>query len=285
MNNIQIGKYNTLNVIKAVDFGLYLDGGDPDDGGWGNILLPSRYVPANANVGDNLKVFIYFDSEDRIIATCEKPKAIVGEFAYLRVADVNAAGAFLDWGLPKDLLVPYAEQSRKMRQGAYYVVRLYQDDESQRITGSTRLGQFLDQTPPPYQRGDKHRGLVMAKTDLGYKVIIEHQHTGMLYHNEVFCSLTIGQSLEVIIAHIRQDNKIDLRLQTPDKSDLSELEQAIMDKLHANQGLLHISDKTPPQTIYQTFSVSKKHFKRAISRLYKQRQIVITPDSIHLPHV
>lgn len=280
--NIQIGQYNTLTVIKAVDFGLYLDGGNPNDEGWGEILLPARYVPADTNVGDEINVFVYFDSEDRIIATTEKPKACVGEFAYLRAVDVNAAGAFLDWGLPKDLLVPYVQQAKKMRQGAYYVVYVYQDDESERVTASAKLSRYLDKTPPAYPRGEKLSGLIMAKTDLGYKVIIENQHSGMLYHNEVFTTLNIGQRVNVFIQKIRDDGKIDLRLERP-KQQSSELEQRILDKLAANNGILRLSDKTPPEEIYRVFSVSKKHFKRAISHLYKQRLIVVEADFITLP--
>ncbi len=283
MQTIKIGQYNTLRVTKVVDFGLYLDGGDIDQGGWGNILLPARYVPADTEVGDELTVFIYFDSEDRIIATTEKPKACVGEFAYLRVVDVNAAGAFLDWGLPKDLLVPYVQQARKMRQGAYYLVYVYQDEESERVTASAKLSRFLDNTPPDYPRGKPLDATVMAKTDLGYKVIIENRHSGMLYHNEVFTTLNIGQKVKVFVRKIREDGKIDVKLETVSKHQLSALEQTILAKLAANQGFLRVSDKTPPEEIYRLFSVSKKNFKRALSRLYKQRLIVIEADYIALP--
>ncbi len=282
MKEIKIGQYNTLTVTKAVDFGLYLDGGDIDEGGWGNILLPARYVPADVAISDEITVFIYFDSEDRIIATTEKPKATVGEFAFLRVVDVNKVGAFLDWGLPKDLLVPYIQQANKMQKGAYYVVYIYQDDESERITASARLNRFLDETPADYPLGKKLNGLIMAKTDLGYKVIIENAHTGMLYHNEVFTHLNIGQKVSIFINKIREDGKIDLKLETLKKSELSVLEQQILDKLSVNNGVLKISDKMPPEEIYRLFSVSKKNFKRALSHLYKQRLIVIEKGYIEL---
>ncbi len=281
-NTINIGQYNTLRITKIVDFGVYLDGGDEDNGGWGEILLPARYVPAGSSVGDEITVFIYFDSEDRIIATTEKPKAIVGEYAYLRAVDVNKAGAFLDWGLCKDLLVPYSEQANKMRKGAFYLVYIFQDEESERITASSRISRFLNQTPASYQLGARVPVMIMASTDLGYKAIIDNSHTGMLYHNEIFEPLKIGQQLVATVKKIRDDGKIDLSLPVLDKRDLSELEQTILDRLHANHGVLQLGDKTPPQEIYQVFGASKKNFKRAISRLYKQHLIEVSPNSICL---
>lgn len=276
-NLVRIGNINTLEVTKTVDFGVYLNGRE-----WGEILLPARYVPADIVLGQTITVFVYFDSEDRIIATRETPKVCVGEFAYLRVVDVNAAGAFLDWGLPKDLQVPYAEQTSKMRRGAFYLVAVYQDEESERITASAKLGRFLDKTPANYKEGQTINGLVMAKTDLGYKVIIEHQHTGLVYDSEVFETLSIGQKVQVLIAKVRDDGKIDLRLPQPEKSDLSDLENAILQRLQANYGQLALGDKTSPETVYQVLGVSKKNFKRALSRLYKQRRITIEAQRIML---
>ncbi len=281
-NSVKIGDYNKLTVTKVVNFGVYLDGGDEENNGWGEILLPARYVPADCEVGQELQVFVYFDSEDRIIATTETPKAKVGEFAYLRVTDVNDAGAFLDWGLAKDVLVPYNQQANRMRKGAFCLVYLYQDEESERVTASSKVSRFLNKQPPEYKVGDVVDGLVMAQTDLGYKVIINHCHTGMLYHNEIFASLKIGQRVSVQVKKIRDDEKIDLKLQTVSKNNLSELEQTILDKLARNHGLLRVGDKTPPAEIYQLFGVSKKNFKRAVSHLYKQRLIVVKADSIAL---
>lgn len=279
---VNIGCWNELTVTKNVDFGVYLDGGNPNDGGWGEILLPARYVPADLHVGNTINVFIYFDSEDRIIATTETPKATVGQFAYLRAVTVNRLGAFPDWGLPKDVLAPFSEQGNRMRKGAFYLVYLFQDEESERITASSRVSRFLNQHPPQYTVGEVVNGLVMAETDLGYKVIINHQHTGMLYHNEIFQPLKIGQPLTLTIKKIRDDNKIDLQLNHPQKADLSELEHAILGKLAANHGVLNIGDKTPPEVIYKAFKVSKKNFKRAVSRLYKQRLIEVDANSIQL---
>lgn len=280
MNALRIGDFNTLSVIKTTEIGVYLDGGNPHDDGWGDILLPARYVPAHCEVGDELCVFLYFDSEDRLIATIDVPKAKVGEFAYLRVVDVNRAGAFLDWGLSKDVLCPYVEQAKPLRKGFYALVYLYQDDESERITASSKLSKFLDKTEKNFRVGQTLNGLVMAPTDLGYKVIINQAHTGMLYQNEVFSELKIGQNVTVQIQKIRDDGKIDLRLPRPDKNDLSELEQDIMRRLSANHGVLALGDKAPPEEIYRVLGVSKKNFKRAISRLYKQRLIVVEAQRI-----
>lgn len=277
---IKIGQWQSLKVTKIVDFGVYLNGGDEEFGGWGDILLPARYAPADAEIGDSIYVFIYFDSEDRIIATNDIPKATVGQFAYLRVVDVNKAGAFLDWGLPKDLLVPYAEQANKMRTGAYYIVYIYQDEESMRVTASSRISRFISKNHPTYSKDEVIDVLVIAETDLGYKCIVNHQHWGMLYRNEVFEPLSIGQKLRALIKKIRDDGKIDLQLPQPKKYNLSELEQSIMDRLHANHGLLRVGDKTDPQVIYRLFRVSKKNFKRAVSRLYKQRLISVEAEKI-----
>ncbi len=281
-SHLRIGDNNALKVLKLADIGAFLDGGDPQMGGWGEVLLPSRDVPEGCSEGDVVDVFLYFDSEDRLIATTEQPKAKVGEFAFLRVDDVNRAGAFLDWGLPKDVLVPYSEQSKPMRQGAFYVVYLYQDEESERITASSKLSKFLDKQPPSYRQGQRLQGLVMSPTDLGYKVIINHAHTGMLYHNEVFTSLNIGQRVEVAIKKIRDDGKIDLQLPQPKKSDLSDLEQDILSRLRNQHGVLSVGDKTPPEVIYRLFGVSKKNFKRALSRLYKARLITVFAERITL---
>ncbi len=281
-HHLRIGDNNALKVLKQSDIGAFLDGGDPHAGGWGEILLPARYVPENCAEGDVLDVFLYFDSEDRLIATTDQPKAKVGEFAFLRVDDVNRAGAFLAWGLPKDVLVPYGEQSKPMRQGAFYVVYLYQDEESERIVASSKLNKFLNKHPPAYRQGECVKGLVMSPTDLGYKIIINHAHTGMLYHNEVFTSLNIGQQLEVIVKKIRDDGKIDLLLPQPKKHDLSELEQEILSRLSHHNGALSVGDKTPPEVIYRSFGVSKKNFKRALSRLYKARLITVAPERIQL---
>ena len=197
---IEIGKLNTLRIVKEVDFGLYLDGGEQ-----GEILLPTRYVPEKYEIDEELEVFIYNDSEDRIIATTEKPYAMVGDIAYLEVVSVNSVGAFLDWGLMKDLLVPYREQNSKMHEGKSYVVAIYLDDESQRIVATSKLDKLLDNIPIDYEVNQEVDVLVHCKTDLGYKVIINKLHWGMIYENQVFQEIEIGQQIKAYVQKIRDD--------------------------------------------------------------------------------
>lgn len=273
-----IGKFGVLRVVKSVDFGVYLDGGD-----LGEILLPKRYVPAGVKPGDSLEVFLYFDSDDRLIATTEKPLAKVGEFAYLKAVAVNPVGAFLDWGLPKQLLVPFREQGYPpMREGRSYCVFIYLDAASRRIAASARLNKFLDDRPAPFIVGQEVDLFVYEKTDLGYKAVIENSHSGILYKNEIFRELEIGQHLRGFIHKIREDGKIDLRLEKPGYGKIAGLAEAILDKLEANGGFLEVTDRSTPETIAALFGASKKAFKMAVGALYKKRLIAIEKDGLRL---
>ena len=206
--HVQLGKYNQLEVVKTVDFGVYLDGGDD-----GEILLPTRYVPAGCKPGDMLNVFIYLDNEERLIATTLTPYVQVGEFACLKVAWTNEFGAFLDWGLMKDLFVPFREQKMKMQKGNSYVVHVHIDEDSYRIMASAKVEHFLSKEIPDYRPGEKVEVLVWQKTDLGFKAIIENRFAGMIYANEIFQPVNIGDRLEAYIKQVRPDGKIDLELQ------------------------------------------------------------------------
>ncbi|MGQ8338471.1 CvfB family protein [Sunxiuqinia sp. A32] len=272
-----IGVINELEVVKEVDFGIYLDGGPH-----GEILMPKRYVPENCKVGDRLEVFIYLDSEDRIIATSERPIAMVGQFAKLKVVSCTGVGAFLDWGLPKDLLVPFREQQQKMEEGKTYLVYIYLDDESQRIVGTSKLDKCVDNLPVDYEIGEEVDLIIAGQTDLGYKAIIDNSHWGMIYKNEVFQTLKTGQKHKGFIKHIRPDEKIDLALEKAGYEKIDDISQSILNKLAANNGFLPINDKTDPETIKQTFQISKKNFKKAIGSLYKQRLISIEEKGITL---
>ncbi len=274
---IEIGKLNQLKVVKWVDFGLYLDGEE-----LGEILLPSRYIPANLKPGDPLEVFLYRDSEDRIIATTETPLAMVGDFAYLEVVAVNNAGAFLDWGLLKDLLVPYSEQKMKMETGKFYVVAVYLDDKTNRIVASAKLEKFLDNNPESLSAGQQVELLIYSQTDLGYKAIINNRFTGIIYKNEVFKPINTGHKLTGYIKLIREDEKIDLTLTRPGYGKTSDITENIINKLKENGGHLNINDKTPADTIYNMFGESKKSFKMAIGALYKKRVIRIDEGGITL---
>ncbi|MGM0568268.1 MAG: CvfB family protein [Elusimicrobiota bacterium] len=275
---IQIGKYNYLPVVKEVDFGVYLDGES-----FGEILLPSRYVPKECSVGDILDVFLYKDSEDRIIATTEKPYAEVGEFAFLKVVDVTRVGAFMDWGLAKDLLVPFAEQKEKrMEKGKYYVVRIYLDEKSERIAASAKLSKFLDNEAAGYEKGEEVDLLIYAKTDMGYQAVINNSHTGLVYKTEVFSPLKIGQKTKGFIKKIREDGKIDLCLQKPGYGKIEGIAEKILEKLKEEGGFIPLSDKSNPEIIYRKFGISKKNYKKAVGALFKKRLITISSKGITL---
>jgi predicted RNA-binding protein (virulence factor B family) len=274
---VKIGKYNTLSVIKYVDFGVYLDGGDGIE-----ILLPTRYVPEGLKVGDDINVFIYKDSEDRIIATTEHPYAQVGEFAYLQVNQVNQAGAFLDWGLPKDLLVPYSQQRSKMRQDGIYLVYVYLDDATKRIVATAKIEKYLDNVLPEYKPGERVNCLVFEHTDIGYKVIVNNMHRGMIYHNEIFQPIEVEQQVVGYVKSIREDGKIDITLSDKAAVRIDSLSNRILNAIKANGGKLNLTDKSSPDEIKALFSCSKKDFKKALGHLYKERIINIATDCITL---
>jgi len=273
----QIGKINKLRVIKEMDFGVYLDADE-----LGEILLPQKYVPKDYEKDGMVEVFVYLDSEDRLIATTEKPHAMVNEFAFLKVAAVNKFGAFLDWGLLKDLLVPFREQKQKMEEGKSYVVFIYLDEESQRIAASAKLDKFLDLMPTEYIEGEEVDLLICDKTDIGYKAIIEGKHWGILYDNEVFQKLERGQQINGYIKKIREDNKIDLSLQKTGYNIVDEISEKILAKLKEQDGFIPVTDKSPPEVISDIFGISKKTFKKSIGALYKKRLIILENDGIKL---
>jgi uncharacterized protein len=273
----KIGKINNLKVVKQFDFGVYLDGGEH-----GEILMPTRYVPENCQPDDMVDVFIYLDSEDRLIATTEKPFAMVGEFALLQAKSVNAVGVFMDWGLMKDLLVPFREQSLTMEEGKWYIVYVYLDAESKRIVGSSKLDKFLDNLPPDYSIGQEVDLLICAQTDIGYKAIINNLHWGILYKNEVKQSLSKGDHIKGYIKKIRDDDKIDLSLYRIGYDKVDDITKNIMDVLEKHNGFVEITDKSPAEEIAQLFGVSKKAYKMAVGALYKAKRIALEPNGIRL---
>lgn len=273
----KIGEYNSLRVKKLVPFGVYLDGGEH-----GEILMPARYVPQGCKEDDIVDVFVYLDSEDRIIATTEKPYATVGEFALLKVVAISRMGAFMDWGLPKDLLVPYREQKKEMKEGEEYVVFIYFDFESKRLAASAKIEKFLDNTLPEYVIGQEVDLIIVNETDLGFNAIIDQCHTGILYKNEVFQPLKKGDRLKGYVKKVREDEKIDLILQKPGYEKIDSISQAILDKLNQNNGYIAITDKSDPDDIYNLFQISKKTFKKAIGNLYRERLVSLEDDGIRL---
>lgn len=272
---LKIGKYNTLRVARRVDFGLYLDAGDGVE-----ILLPQRYVPEGTKIGDELTVFVYNDSDDRLIATTETPFATVGEFAYLQVRDVNATGAFLDWGLPKDLLVPFSQQRARMNRGGIYLVYVYLDDSTKRIAASAKVDKFLGNVIPRYREGDKVSCLVIDHTPIGYKVIVDNLHRGMIYDNQVYRPMELEQTIDAFVRTVRADGKIDLILSDKTGRRVGDLSERILEAIDREGGELYVTDASTPEEIKAAFACSKKDYKKALGHLYKEGRVLLGRDKI-----
>ena len=274
--SVNVGQINVLKVIKEVEFGWYLDGG-----ALGEILLPNRYVPAHGQVGKTLEVFIHLDSKDRLLATTDSPMVSVGEVALLKVTDVNRTGAFLDWGMPKDLLVPYSEQRVPMEVGRSYCVYVYMDN-SDRIAASSKLSLFLKETNDNFKSGQAVKLMVVSRSDLGYTALIDGTHLGLIHKSDILQPLRMGQKMQGYIKGIRPDHKINLTLQKQGKQARDELGEMILAVLEANQGRSELTDKSTPEAIFAQYRVSKASYKKALSTLYKARKILITAEQITL---
>ena len=275
--NVKLGKYNQLEVVKTGDFGVYLDGGDD-----GEILLPSRYVPEGCKAGDVLNVFIYLDNEERLVATTLDPYVQVDEFACLEVAWVNEYGAFLDWGLMKDLFVPFREQKMKMQKGHRYVVHAHVDEDSYRIMASAKVERYLSKEFPEYQSGDEVEVMVWQKTDLGYKVIVDNKFGGLVYQKEIFKPLEPGMRMQAFVRQVREDGKIDLTLQKDGLQKVGDFAEILLQYIKDNGGHTSLNDKSNAEVIYETFGVSKKTFKKAVGDLYKKRLVILVEGGIQL---
>lgn len=273
----EIGQFHTLSVTQITEAGFILDTEEP-----GGVLLPTKHAPENLQVGDSVEVFLYLDTDDKPVTTTEKPKACVGEFAYLKVAANTVVGAFLDWGLEKDVLVPFAEQHRPMQEGHSYLVYLYLDKIQGRITATSKIDKVLDDYKPHTFKAGQPVNLIIANsTDLGYKAIINHSHWGVLYKDEVFQKLSFGQSIKGYIKHARPDGKIDLTLQAGQETRDKNAE-LIKEFLNRHEGFAPFHDKSDPQLIVKVLGMSKGAFKKAIGNLYRQRIISIEDDGIRL---
>ncbi|MCU0448766.1 MAG: S1-like domain-containing RNA-binding protein [Bernardetiaceae bacterium] len=273
---LRLGRYNRLRVVKFVDFGLYLDSDQ------GEILLPRKYVPPGTQVDDVLEVFIYTDSEDRPIATTLKPLATEGQFASLRVKNVATVGAFLDWGLEKDLFVPFKEQLRRMEEGRRYVVRVCVDHQSGRLVGTSKIAEFLYAGAPDLEEGQPVDLMVFDQSQLGFSCIVNGLYRGMLFRNEVFRDLEVGDVLPGFVKQLRPDHRIDLTLQKSGMMAMRREEEKILTKLRANRGFVPFGDKSEPEAIYREFAMSKKTFKAALGQLYKQRRVRLAPEGTYL---
>lgn len=274
---VEIGKRQRLRVVKHVPFGIYLDAGE-----LGEILLPGRYVPQGTEPGDEIEVFLYLDSEDIPIATTLEPRAMVGEVACLKVVAVNRVGAFLDWGLPKDLLVPFAEQRVPMAVGRHYCVYIYLDKATQRIAASSKLSKYLSEENDDFTPNQPVDLLICGRSDLGMKAVINGTHLGMIFTGDLLRPLRTGQRVQGYIKAIRDDGRIDLALQPQGKAARDDLDQRILDHLRRQGGRSELTDKSSPEAIYDTFGVSKSNYKKALGRLYKARSITLDKDRVTL---
>ena len=268
---MKIGEHNLLRINRMVDLGAYLIDEDTHE-----VLLPKRYLTPEMKVGDEIKVFVYNDSENRPVATTEEPFAVVGDFALLRVKAVNQVGAFLDWGLSaKDLLVPFSEQRVDMQAGRSYVVRVYLDEASQRIVASAKLAKFLNQSEPDYYHRQRVEVLVVQRSDLGYRVIVNNAHWGQIYQNETYQDVNVGDRLTAFVKQVRQDGKVDLTLAKIEKMRVDDLADRIEDYLKSHGGEMKLTDKSSPEEINKAFECSKKDFKKALGLLYKQQKVTL----------
>lgn len=277
MEKVKLGDFNRLFVTKEVDFGVYLEGGDE-----GEILLPSRYVPADCKIGEELEVFVYLDQDERLVATTLTPLAKVGDFACLEVAWTNQYGAFLKWGLMKDLFCPFREQKRRMETGNRYVVHVHIDEESYRIVASAKVEHYFDRQKPAYRHGEEVDVMIWQKTDLGFKAIIDNRYPALIYENQVFKQVHTGDRMKGYIDHVRPDGKIDVRLQPDGQRHAKDFADTLLQYLKDNGGTCELGDKSDAEEIKRCFQVSKKVYKRAIGDLYARRLIVISDKGITL---
>jgi predicted RNA-binding protein (virulence factor B family) len=274
---VELGKTTRLRVIKELPFGLYLDAHE-----LGEILLPKRYIPKGTRVGDQLEVFLYTDSEDLPIATTLRPKAEVGQCAHLRVVSVTGVGAFMDWGLPKDLLVPFSEQRVPMEEGRSYTVYVYLDEQTGRIAASSRLSHFLSETGQRFVAEQPVDLLICGRTDIGLKAVIDGTHLGMILKNDLLQPIKVGQQVQGYIKGVRDDGRINLKLQPGGQQGRDELTARILDALKAEGGSLPLTDKSSPEAIFKRFQVSKANYKKALGKLYKARLIRLGREHITL---
>jgi len=277
MSTINVGQFNLMRVDRKVDFGFYMD-----DGGEG-ILLPKRFVPSGLQVDDTISVFVYHDSDNRLIATTQEPFAVVGDIAALKVVDVTSQGAFMDWGLMKDLFVPVSQQLSSMRLGGKYLVKLYLDKQTGRVAATEKIDNQISNDVLTVKEGEKVKLQVYRESDIGYVVIVNQLHQGLVYKNEVFTHLHIGQMIEEgFVKKIREDNKLDIGIGKQGVEKLDDDQVKLIQLLKLHKGFLPYHDKSSPEDIYAFFGISKKAFKMNVGILYKAKKIIIEEGGIRL---
>ncbi|MBT7306302.1 MAG: GntR family transcriptional regulator [Bacteroidetes bacterium] len=274
---IRLGEYNTLEILRETDPGLYL--GDTQEN---VVLLPHRYKPENFNIGDMLEVFVYLDYEERPVATTLTPHVLLNDFGYLHCSDVNEFGAFMDWGVQKQLFVPFKEQARPMKVGNWYIVYLSMDEQTNRLVGSSKTNKYLNNDTVTLEKFDEIAIMVTHITDLGANVIVNGKHKGLIFINDIFEDIRTGDTMKAFVKSVREDNKIDVVLQSPGYRSIEPNANFILEELKAAGGFMPLHDKSDPQAIKNELGMSKKSFKKAIGTLYKDKQIAIKPDGIEL---
>lgn len=273
---VNVGRYNELEVAKRVDFGIYLRDGDQE------ILMPTKWIPEGTRIGDTINAFVFRDSDDRLIATTVKPFVIADTFAFLEVKQTNEIGAFLDWGMDKDLFVPFREQQGKMEQGRSYVVFVYVDEETDRIVASAKLNKFIEREDIDVMDGDVVDLLIYSETDLGFNAIINDRYSGLIYKNEIFENIRIGGRVTGYVKHVREDGKIDLSLQKSGYELVDDVKWRILNIMKQNNGILSLTDNSSPEQIKAELHISKKAFKKAVGALYKERLVKLTDKGVEL---
>ncbi len=273
---MKVGEYNDLEVVKELDFGIYFREGEVE------ILMPTKWVPQGTKIGDTLNVFVFRDSDDRLIATTVKPFAIADTFAFLEAKQVNEIGAFMDWGMDKDLLVPFREQAQRMDAGKSYVVFVYLDEETDRLVGSTKLSRFIIREDIDVQEGDIVDLLIYSETDLGFNAIVNDLYTGLIYKNEIYEAIRVGDKMQGFVKRVREDEKIDLSLQKSGYELVDDVKWRILKLIKDENGFLALNDNSAPEEIKAKLQISKKAFKKAIGALYRERLVKLTDKGVEL---
>ena len=273
---IKVGEYNELEVLKELDFGIYLREGDVE------ILMPTKWVPKETKIGDMMNVFVFRDSDDRLIATTVKPMATADTFAFLEAKQVNEVGAFLDWGMDKDLFVPFREQAQKMQAGKSYVVFVYVDEETDRLVASSKLSRFIIREDIDVQEGDIVDLLIYSETDLGFNAIVNDLYSGLIYKNEIYEAIRVGDKMQGFVKRVREDEKIDLSLQKSGYELVDDVKWRILKLMKDEKGFLALNDNSTPEEIKAKLQISKKAFKKAIGALYRERLVKLTDKGVEL---
>lgn len=273
---MKVGEYNELEVVKELDFGIYFREGDVE------ILMPTKWVPQGTKIGDTLNVFVFRDSDDRLIATTVKPFATADTFAFLEAKQVNEVGAFMDWGMDKDLLVPFREQAQRMEAGRNYVVFVFLDEETDRLVGSTKLSRFIIREDIDVQEGDIVDLLIYSETDLGFNAIVNNLYTGLIYKNEIYEKIRVGDKMQGYVKRVREDEKIDLSLQKSGYELVDDVKWRILKLIKEEKGFLALNDNSTPEEIKAKLQISKKAFKKAIGALYRERLVKLTEKGVEL---